>query len=233
MDMDGNDKTKISIWLASAIGVLYVFLTYLYQTVSLSGRVAQIIYFTGIYTGIIFACSSILSISVIFTRRHNKYFYVPALISFLTLIFLSISWFIIQPTEIRTANGRAQNFYSHTGIELPSGMNNIKSFDNTGDSIFGDGDAELSFTISNEELKKWMTQSGFNWKNGPYTKVGEVLNKYTSDGASEYIDGADVRYVIIDRTPVKLKRSPDDISNSTTVIVNESAGWVLVEDHQL
>jgi hypothetical protein len=106
-------------------------------------------------------------------------------------------------------------------------------FDTTHDSFLGDGDAELSFQTNKENLQQWISQSDLQWKRGVYKKDGQTLNEFTDNGTLIFKYGAGIECVVIDRTPTNLKQSPSGTSDSTTIFVNQTEGWVLIKDYDL
>jgi hypothetical protein len=222
-----------SLWISLTVAVLYLFLTSLYQLVSLPGKIAISIYTLGEFALGLFGLSILLSVVMLFARKHHPYSYLPLLINALTFSLLYGAWFVVSPTQTRAINDDRSRFYSHTAVELPREVHNVQEFDNTHDSVFGDGDAELSFQLDKENLQQWISGSSLQWRQGVYKKDGKTLNEFTDNGTLIFKDSSEIEYVVIDRTPPNLKRSPSDISDSTTIFVNQTEGWVLVKDYDL
>lgn len=222
-----------TLWAAIGVAVPYLILTGLYQLVSLPGKVAIPVFTLGQVALVAFGLSILFSIAMLFSRKHYRFFYLPLVINIFTFLFLYWAWFIIGPTQIRSINEDKSIFYSHTGIELPNNIDNVRELDNTQGSFFGDGDAELSFQINPTNLQEWMSRNRFLWKQGPFKKDGDTLNEFTDNETLIFKDSPEVKYIVIDRTPENLRQSPSDVSDSTTIFVNSTEGWVLLKDYDL
>lgn len=222
-----------SLWVAVAVAVLYVILTALYQQVRLPGAIALPLFMAGEFALLFFVLSVLLSTIAVFSQRHSRAAYLPVLINLLTFSFLYWTWFVATPTQTSLINNDAGQFNSHTGAELPRQLNGLSEFDNKSGSFIGDGDAELSFHLDKIDLQEWMTSTGFQWRPGPFKAVGDTLNEFNDNGSLIFKDGKDVEYVVIDRTPDTIKHSSSSVSDSTTIFVNQSEGWVLIRDYDL
>jgi hypothetical protein len=225
------DKKSVTslptFWIATAFGVFYVAITFIYQFIALPGKIAMPLSLIGSLAVWGFGLSIIASVVSVFFWKSYKVTYLPLVISAITFAFLYVFWIANGQSNLALINGYSGQFWYDTGKELPARMTNVQEFD-SGASFNGDGDAELSFAMDQKDLQAWMQRTGFQWKDGPYKEAGNALNQFAGqENKLKFVDSGDVKYAFIDRSP---PGSEGYSSNTTTIFVNEKDGWVLIVD---
>ncbi len=198
----------------------------LYQIVPYTGKISSYSWTLGITLGLALSCNLFASGLLAILEQSTRGSTWPVLATGSALALIVTSTFLPW-TNVAEQNTYRSVFFDHTAQELPRTLGTIESYAASA-SFLGDGTSLLAFSVPDQTLTDWMQNSAFNWQPGLPNEHPMLTTDFSDypvpSDTSLFQNPKQLQHALIDRSPT----TAEYISNATTVLVNQTRGWVLV-----